>query len=61
MSWYTFFPEMEELLPPDMSDMKNKLDGYKLTEMNFFETTTILENEFTKAVTEHRLTNSTAG
>ena len=42
-----FFPEMEELLPPDMSDMKNKLDGYKLTEMNFFETTTILENEFT--------------
>ena len=52
---------MEELLPPDMSDMKNKLDGYKLTEMNFFETTTILENEFTKAVTEHRLTNSTAG
>lgn len=47
--------EMEQLIPPDMSDMETKLEGYKLTEMNFFEITTILENEFTKAVTENRL------
>ena len=41
----------------DMSDMKTKLDGYQLTEMNF-ELTTILENEFTKAFTELRLIDS---
>ena len=46
---------MNDLLPPDMSDMKVKLEGYKLTEMNFFELTTILEYEFTKAFTELRL------
>ena len=38
--------------------MKNKLDGYQLTEMNFFELTTILENEFTKAFTKLRLIDS---
>ena len=38
--------------------MKTKLDGYQLTEMNFFELTTILENEFTKAFTELRLIDS---
>lgn len=50
--------EISELLPPDMSDMKKKLDGYRLTEMNFFELTTILENESTKAFTELRLIDS---
>lgn len=50
--------EIKELLPPDMTDMKTKLAGYKLTEMNFFELTTILENEFTKAFTELRLIDS---
>lgn len=52
------YPEMMELIPPDMNDIKSKLAGYKLTEMNFFEITTIMENEFTKAVTEGRLVDS---
>lgn len=52
---HEIFEEMNALLPPDMSDMKTKLKGYKLTEMNFFELTTILEYEFTKAFTELRL------
>ena len=43
--------EMEQLIPPDMSDMETKLEGYQLTEMNFFEITTVLENDFTKAIT----------
>lgn len=55
---HEIFEEMNELLPPDMSDMKVKLEGYKLTEMNFFELTTILEHEFTKAFTELRLIDS---
>lgn len=55
---HEIFEEMNELLPPDMSDMKMKLKGYKLTEMNFFELTTILEHEFTKAWTELRLIDS---
>ena len=50
--------DISELLPPDMSDMKIKLEGYQLSEMNFFELTTILDNEFTKAFTEHRLIDS---
>ena len=50
--------DISELLPPDMSDMKIKLEGYQLSEMNFFELTTILYNEFTKAFTEHRLIDS---
>lgn len=52
------YPEMMELIPPDMNDMKSKLEGYKLTEMNFFEITTIMENEFTKSMTEGRLVDS---
>ena len=50
--------DFSSLLPPNMTDIKNKLDGYQLTEMNFFELTTILENEFTKAYIEHRLIDS---
>ena len=52
------FDNIADLIPPDMSDMSNKLSGYKLTEMNFFELTTILGNEFTKAFSEHRITDS---
>lgn len=55
---HEIFEEMNDLLPPDMSDMKVKLEGYKLTEMNFFELTTILEHEFIKAFTELRLIDS---
>lgn len=55
---HEIFEEMNELLPPDMSDMKVKLEGYKLTEMNSFEFTTILEHEYTKAFTELRLIDS---
>lgn len=52
------YPEMERLIPPDMSDMEKKLEGYQLTEMNFFEITTVLENEFSKAISENRLIDS---
>lgn len=45
---HEIFEEMNELLPPNMSDMKVKLEGYRLTEMNFFELTTILEPEFSE-------------
>lgn len=55
---FDILSDISALLPPDMSDMKTKLDGYQLTEMNFFELTTILENEFTKAFTELRLIDS---
>lgn len=55
---YEFLNEMDELLPPDMSDMKTRLSGYQLTEMNFFELNIMLENEFTKAFTEKRLIDS---
>lgn len=55
---FNILSDINALLPPDMSDMKNKLDGYQLTEMNFFELTTILENEFSKAFTELRLIDS---
>ena len=40
---FDILSDISALLPPDMSDMKTKLDGYQLTEMNFFELTTILE------------------
>lgn len=50
--------DIAELVPPDMSDMKNKLEGYQLTKMNFFELATMLDNEFTKAFTEYRLVDS---
>lgn len=52
------FDDIKDLIPPDMSDIKGKLDGYKITEMNFFELHTILENEFTKAFTELRVIDS---
>lgn len=55
---FDILSDISALLPPDMSDMKTKLDGYQLTGMNFFELTTILENEFTKAFTELRLIDS---
>lgn len=57
-SGFVLVSDISELLPPDMSDMKIKLEGYQLSEMNFFELTTILDNEFTKAFTEHRLIDS---
>lgn len=57
-SGFALISDISELLPPDMSDMKIKLEGYQLSEMNFFELTTILDNEFTKAFTEHRLIDS---
>lgn len=46
---------LKELLPPDMSSIEGKKEGYKLTKMNFFEMTTIWELEFCKAFTEKRL------
>lgn len=46
---------LSELLPPDMSSLEGKLEGYKLTEMNFFEITKIWDMDFFKAFVEKRL------
>ncbi len=60
--------ELERLgitLPPehkfsdiDMSDMQNKLQGYRLTEMNFFEMKRIHGLELIKSVVEKRIGSS---
>lgn len=50
--------DIAALVPPDMSDIKAKLEGYQMTEMNFFELTTMLDNEFTKAFSEYRIVDS---
>ena len=47
-----------ELLPADMSSMESKKEGHKLTRMNFFELSTILELDLVKALTECRLANT---
>ena len=41
---------MESLIPPDMTNMNNKLSGYQLTEMNFYE--------LMKSISEKRLIDS---
>lgn len=40
---------------PDMSDITNRIDGYRLTEMNFLEITNIGELELIKAIINNRL------
>ena len=47
-----------ELLPPDMSDIQKKIDGYQISELNFFELKVMLEKGFSKAFTEHRIIDS---
>lgn len=49
---------LKGLLPPDMSSMEAKLDGYDVTEMNFYEMSNISELKFFKAFTEKRLMNT---
>lgn len=56
--YHGLYPEMDQLIPPDMMDMKTRTEGYQLTDMQFFEVNTIMETDFTKAVTEHRLVDS---
>lgn len=46
---------LKELLNPDMSSIKEKIEGYKISEMNFFEITNIAELQFCKSFTEKRL------
>lgn len=41
--------------PPKMSNIDDKLDGYCLTEMNFYELTNIGELELIKSIVYHRL------
>ncbi len=41
-----------------MDDISDKLEGYKLSEMNFFELTNIGELELVKAVVNHRISSS---
>lgn len=49
---------LAELLPKDMSNMESKLEGYKITRMNFFELSTILDLKLVKALTECRIVNT---
>lgn len=42
----------ESLLGKDMSNMNNRIEGYELSEMTFFEHTTILELAIIKAIVE---------
>ena len=50
--------KLSQLLPDDMSSMEGKLEGHKLTRMNFFELKTISELDLVKALTECRLVNT---
>jgi hypothetical protein len=43
------FEDIKDLIPPDILDIKGKLDCCKITEMSFFEINTIMENEFIKS------------
>ncbi len=56
---------MDITLSPDhkfavknMSEMDNKLDGYKITEMNYFENQNILNLKLIKAIVEGRIFSS---
>lgn len=49
---------LKELIPPDMSTVEGKLEGYKISEMNFYEITKISELLFCKSFTEKRLMNT---
>lgn len=46
---------VEDARPPQMQDLNEKLDGYRLSEMNFFELTNIGDLELIKAIINHRL------
>ncbi len=50
--------ELDVLLSKDMSNIKNRIDGYELTEMEMFEYTNIMELQVIKSITEHRLYSS---
>ena len=50
--------DIDLLLSPDMSDMNKRIEGYNLTEMNFFELTNMIENVFFKLIVERRLIDS---
>lgn len=51
-----FFGVSEEpSYPPNMKEITDRLDGYQLSEMNFFEITNIGELELIKAIINHRL------
>ena len=43
---------------PDMTDIQNRLEGYHLREMNFFELTNISRLELIKAVINHRISSA---
>ena len=45
----------EHAYPPKMQKIADRLDGYQLSEMNFFEITNIGELELIKAIINHRL------
>lgn len=45
----------EEVIPKNMDSISDKIDGYKLSEMNFFEINNVGELELIKAVINHRI------
>jgi len=46
---------LKELLPPDMSSIEGRLEGHKITAMNFFEQTTIRDIRIIKSIVEQRI------
>ena len=49
--------KIEVLLKKDMSDIHNRLEGYELSEMEFFEYTNIQELRIIKAIVENRISS----
>ena len=47
--------EIKELLPPNVESMPKKLDGYKITEMQYFELNTMANIPILKSITNKRI------
>lgn len=55
---YPNIPKEEKYANIDMDTMQQKIKGYRMTEMNFFEHNTIHDIDLIKAIIEHRITSS---
>lgn len=49
--------EISELLPGDVKSMEGKIEGYKITEMQYFELNTIAKLPLLKAIVSKRISN----
>jgi len=50
--------QAEVLLKKDMSDMRNRIDGYELSEMGFFGHTNVQELGIIKSIVENRISSA---